>query len=271
MAFVRKYDLAARPEPDDLLLAASAGKALFTGGVEVPALPTASAMAQADGETLLLAGELDGRRVWLAPLPPSAPEGCRILTVKPIIPLLSPSLAAAVFAGLSLSFWLARNRFCGVCGTKTAPDATERAMRCPSCGELFYPTASPAVIVAVEKAGRLLLAHNRDFPPGRFSTIAGFVDPGETFEDAVRRELREEVGIEVEGVAYAGSQGWPFPNSLMAAFRAEWKSGELAPDGTEIAEAGWFAPEALPDIPAKGTVARELIDAWLCGRSPGAA
>jgi len=266
MAFVQKHELSFLPSPGDLILAASAGRALFAGEACAPVLPACSVLEVTEGEGLFFVGELDGARVWLAPLPSAAPEGCRILEVKPLIPLLPQPLVFAVFAGLCLSFWRERHRFCGVCGARTAIDASERAMRCPACGTLFYPTPSPAVIVAVEKAGRLLLAHNRNFPPRRFSAIAGFVDPGETLENAVRRELREEVGIEVVRIRYVGSQGWPFPNSLMAAFRAEWESGELVPDGAEIVEAGWFAPEALPDIPAKGTVSRELIDSWLADR-----
>lgn len=140
---------------------------------------------------------------------------------------------------------------------------TERAMRCSKCGNLSYPSAHPAVIVAVTRGDKILLAHNRNFRPGLFSLLAGFVDPGETLEHAVAREVREEVGIEIEDIRYQRSQAWPFPNSLMMGFRATYRSGEIKADGVEIEEAGWYKRDALPETPKPGTVAYELISAWL--------
>lgn len=140
---------------------------------------------------------------------------------------------------------------------------SENAKKCPSCNALFFPTLSPAVIVAVTRGDQLLLAHNRNFRPGMFSLLAGFVDPGETLEQTAIREVREEVGIEIGALRYVTSQPWPFPNSLMLGFRAQHMSGELVVDGKEIEQAGWFTREALPEIPRAGTVARLIIDAWL--------
>ncbi len=127
---------------------------------------------------------------------------------------------------------------------------------------MYFPTASPAIIVGVTCGEKLLLAHNRNFRTGLFSLLAGFVDPGETLEQAVVREVREEVGLEVGSLRYVTSQPWAFPNSLMLGFRASHISGELAVDGTEIAEAGWFTRDALPEIPRVGTIARLLVDEW---------
>jgi NAD+ diphosphatase len=116
------------------------------------------------------------------------------------------------------------------------------------------------VIVAVERDGKLLLAHNTRMPSRRYSVIAGFVEPGESLEQTVRREIMEEVGIEVQDVRYFGSQPWPFPCSLMLGFTARWKNGDLCPDGVELDDAGWFAPNEFPDIPPALSISRKLID-----------
>ena len=160
--------------------------------------------------------------------------------------------------------WHRSVRLCSACGAPLIPSETDRGRICPQCGRTFYAPLSPAVIVAVEREGRLLLAHNAAMPAGRVSVIAGFVEPGETLEETVAREIREEVSIEVQDIRYFGSQSWPFPHSLMLGFTARWKSGELRPDGVEIEEAGWFAPEDIPaSIPDGASISRRLIDRFL--------
>ena len=139
----------------------------------------------------------------------------------------------------------------------------DRARFCPSCGNVVYPALSSAVIVAVEKEGRILLGHNVNFPAGRYSVLAGFVDPGETLEEAIRREIFEECGISVKNIRYFGSQPWPFPNSMMFGFNADWESGEPKADGDELSEVRWFSPGELPDIPPSISISRRLIDDWL--------
>ncbi|MBQ3456681.1 MAG: NAD(+) diphosphatase, partial [Synergistaceae bacterium] len=136
---------------------------------------------------------------------------------------------------------------------------------CESCGAVFYAPISPAVITAVERDGRLLLAHNVAWNDERYSVIAGFVEPGERLEEAVKREIREEVNISVKGIKYFGSQTWPFPNSLMLGFTAEYESGEIRPDGEEISHAGFFTPDEIRgmNIPDKASIARKLIDSFL--------
>ncbi len=167
----------------------------------------------------------------------------------------------------TLLFWQNRRRYCGVCGGELAPEEHECARRCSACGAEFFPVLAPAMIVAVRRDKELLLAHNVRFKPGVYSILAGFVEAGESVEEAIEREVREEVGIGVKNIRYFGSQSWPYPNSLMLGYEAEYADGELAPDGIEIAGAGWFPADRLPQVPAPGSIARELIDKFVreCG------
>ena len=168
---------------------------------------------------------------------------------------------------VQLTEWDRTHRFCGRCATPTEPAPGERARRCPACGLLAFPRLAPAIIVLVERDGSALLAHNRNFPAPMFSTLAGFVEPGETLEAAVAREVYEETAITVEDVRYEGSQPWPFPHSLMIGFTARWAAGEIEVDGTEIDDAGWFDPDDLPMIPPPLSISRRLIDRWLAQAS----
>jgi NAD+ diphosphatase len=159
--------------------------------------------------------------------------------------------------------WDRAHQFCGRCAQPTEVMADERARRCPQCKLVVHPRLAPAVIVLVERAdGKVLLARNARFPEGMYSCLAGFVEPGETLEETVHREVREEVGVEVRDLRYFASQPWPFPHSLMIGFFARFDSGELSPDGDEIADAGWFSPSDLPALPGEISIARALIDAW---------
>jgi NAD+ diphosphatase len=161
---------------------------------------------------------------------------------------------------LGLTAWDRDHRFCGRCGGPTVRSARERARSCAGCGLAAYPRLSPAVIVLVERDGRCLLARNARTRMPFFSTLAGFVEVGETLEDCVHREIGEEAGITVTDVRYFGSQPWPFTGSLMVGFTARWAGGELVPDPEELADAGWFAPDALPLVPPPLSIARALID-----------
>ena len=162
--------------------------------------------------------------------------------------------------GRQLLAWAKRNRFCGACATPMVEADGERARRCPSCGLTAYPRVSPAVIVAVSREDKVLLGRSPRFPAGRMSVLAGFVEPGETLEQTVAREVGEEVGVQVKDIRYFGSQPWPFPDSLMVGFTCAWAGGEISIDGQEIVEAGWYGPEELPSIPPRSTIARRLID-----------
>jgi NAD+ diphosphatase len=166
--------------------------------------------------------------------------------------------------------WDRTHRFCGRCGEATEVAPSERARRCPACSLLAFPRLAPAIIVLVERDdGRALLARGAAFPIPMYSCLAGFVEPGETMEQAVHREVHEEVGIEVEDVRYQASQPWPFPHSLMLGFTARYAGGELHLDEREILDAGWYEPDDLPMIPPAMSIARRLIDDWLARAEPG--
>ena len=157
--------------------------------------------------------------------------------------------------------WNLNFQFCGRCGQKTQAEKTEHARVCQGCRLVSYPRISPAIITAVVKENRILLARGINFPDKKmFSVLAGFVSPGETLEDCVRQEIYEETGITVKNIHYFKSQPWPFPDSLMIGFTAEYAGGSISIDTTEILEAGWFTKDSLPLIPGKQSLAGELIE-----------
>lgn len=161
-----------------------------------------------------------------------------------------------------LALWDRAHRYCGACGAGLLLKEDEWAKACPPCGQLLFPQISPAVIVSVVDGDRILLARNRHYRYPFFSVLAGFVEPGEDLEAAVHREIQEEVGLTVKNLRYFGSQPWPFPNSLMIAFTADYAGGELCPDSDEILEARWFTRNALPEIPSSLSIAHRLIRAF---------
>ena len=175
-----------------------------------------------------------------------------------------------VIAGraVQLTEWGRTHKFCGRCGTPTELSGNDRSMKCPACGLLAYPRLAPAMITLVTRGPKgpdqeALLARGVAFRAPMFSCLAGFVEPGESLEQSVIREVREEVGVTVTNARYWGSQPWPFPHSLMIGFTAEWESGEIEIDPSEIAEANWYRRDDLPPIPPRISIARKLIDAWL--------
>jgi NAD+ diphosphatase len=157
--------------------------------------------------------------------------------------------------------WDRTHQFCGVCATPTVARSTERVRACPSCGQLVYPRLAPAVMMLVRRGRELLLGRSPHFQPGVYSALAGFVDPGETLEDCVAREVMEEVGVTVDKLRYFGSQSWPFPHSLMIAFFADYAGGDIVPQPEEIEDAQWFNVDALPELPMAISISRRLIDA----------
>ena len=168
-------------------------------------------------------------------------------------------------AGLAnqIVYWDKSHHYCGSCGNVMVNKTDERAKYCSRCGLINYPRISPAIIVAIIKDNEILLAHSQRFPAKFYSVLAGFVEPGETLEECVRREIKEEVGIDVKNIRYFGSQPWPFPDSLMIAFTAEYAGGEIKVDDSEIVDAGWFSTDNLPPIPPKISIARRLIDWYI--------
>jgi NAD+ diphosphatase len=214
----------------------------------------------------LLLGTLDGAACWAVDLDG---DGVADAMVDGLVPLMG--LYGRVddvrwtLAGRAVQLveWDRTTRYCGRCATPTEPAPGERARRCPACGLLAFPRLAPAVITLIERDGEALLARGRSFPVPMYSCVAGFVEPGETLEEAVRREVREEVGVELGAVSYIASQPWPFPHSLMIGFEAEWASGDIVVDESEIVDAQWYRPDDLPMIPPGMSIARTLIDRWL--------
>jgi NAD+ diphosphatase len=163
--------------------------------------------------------------------------------------------------------WHKNSIYCGRCGSKVKDMKEEQAKICPKCNLINYPVICPAVIVAVIKDDKILLASAKRFAKNLYSVLAGFVEVGENLEKCVLRELKEEVGIEVKNIKYFGSQPWPFPNSLMVAFTAEYSKGEISTDKKEILDAGWFKSNELPLIPEKPSIAKDLIDWFIANNS----
>jgi len=188
------------------------------------------------------------------------PGGFEYAGLRDLFAVLDDGLHGMGGRAVQIVEWDRQHQFCGRCGTETFRANGERAKKCPKCGLMNFPRLSPAVITLVERDGKALLARNAAFTNGMFSILAGFVEPGEGLEEAVRREIMEEVGIEVADVRYFGSQPWPFPNSLMIGFTAKYAGGEITCDPTEIAEADWYAPDAFPMIPTRVSISRQLID-----------
>jgi NAD+ diphosphatase len=231
-----------------------------------------------EGSAVVLPGEGDVRALGLDLAKGEAMGGDQVLAVPEDVALAEPLTmigvreafglfgeAGFMAAGVATQIveWATTHRYCGRCATPTERLPDERCMRCPACGLLSYPRISPAVIVLIRRGAEALLARGARFPLPFFSTLAGFVEIGETLEETVAREIREEVGVEVKDVRYFGSQPWPFPHSLMVGFNAAWAGGNIVPDDREILEARWFRADALPPIPPPLSIARRLIDGWV--------
>lgn len=258
---------------DALAFAFSDGKLLVSGGAAVgdapPHLPTWADLTRFEWAraphylgmlqgTACLAVNLDAPASTTAI---AAPAGWRFSGLRPLFFALPEPLLALAGRAFQIIEWDRTHRYCGHCGTPMREKPGERARECPACAHTAYPRVSPAMMALVTRGREMLLARANRFPTGMFSALAGFVEPGETIEDCVHREVREEVGIEVAEPVYFGSQSWAFPHSLMIAFTTEYAGGEVRPDQTEIAEARWFTPEALPAMPPSLSIARRLIDA----------
>jgi NAD+ diphosphatase len=218
-------------------------------------------------KTALFVGTVDGRHCWAVDLPDDGGLAGREAPFTDLMALfgsVDEPIWLAAGRAVQLVEWARTHRFCGRCGTETEEAPGERARRCPRCGLLAFPRLAPAVITLVERQdGRALLARNARWPGGMYSCLAGFVEPGETLEEAVRREVKEEVGVEIGDLSYHSSQPWPFPHSLMLGFEAHHLRGEIDCDGEEIADAQWFLPGELPNLPGPVSIARRLIDAWV--------
>lgn len=250
---------------NSLVFAFADAKLLVCGDEGVPTVPTLAELEGADlaGNRHYL-GRLRGVDCVAITLPKAAPEpaGCRYAGLRSLFLRLPEDLLAVAARAFQVADWDRSHHYCGRCGTPTRERDGERAKLCPACGHVAYPRISPAMMVLVTRGTEVLLACARRFPKPMYSALAGFVEPGESIEDCIHREVREEVGIEVTGLEYFASQSWAFPHSLMIAYTARYAGGELAPDGDEIADARWFPSGGLPaELPSTVSIARRLIDA----------
>ena len=215
-----------------------------------------------DQEKTHYLGELAGRHVFASEISNTGIEektlGLRALFGR--IDRLTFNVASRAVQVLN---WHQSHQFCGRCGGRNIPHERDRAMVCRNCRLHVYPRLSPSIIVLVHREDEVLLARNHRFPEGMYSTLAGFVEPGETIEQTVHREVFEEVGLQVSPPQFKGSQSWPFPDSLMLGFHAEYAGGDILCQEDEIADAQWFPLGDLPAIPGKMAISRWLIDSYL--------
>jgi len=267
-AFVRAYP-PAQPAPGsaiwlpfaqgDLLVRTTQGQTNLHWGdwrsVEALSLGEPLYVGTLDGLPCL-AADCDGVEI---------PEGWAWMGLRALFGQLPE--AALTLAGYAsqMLYWRRTSGFCPVCGHSTGSRETDWGRICSECGHVAYPHVTPATLILVYDGPRLLLAQK----PGwgtLYSILAGFVESGESLEDCVRREVKEEVGIEVTELAYAGSQPWPYPHQLMVGFRARYAGGAIKVDGEELERAGWFTIDGLPDLPSPVSLSRQMIDAWLAER-----
>lgn len=231
---------------------------LVEGGGDAAGAETVASFVDAD-----IASRFDDRAnacsgILLRPGTP-APEGTEFQPLSAYFFAHDEEGNARAARMKGLCSWLEATRFCPSCGQPLQMHSVENALECPACGRLLFPRVEPCIIVLVSRGEELLLLRNVKDTRGVYACLAGFVEIGETLEQAVRREIREETGLEVENIRYVGSQSWPFPDQLMAAFYADYKSGEIRIQESEIADARWFRPDALPPLPRAGSIARRLI------------
>lgn len=219
-------------------------------------LPTA---APANSGSRQFVGQDGQFNYWSCELIGAAPADWQLMSQRQCMACLPASQVPLLSRAIQLRRFERNHRYCGACASPLAANLHDKGKACPSCGELYYPRLSPAMMLAITRGRQILLARSPHFAPGMYSALAGFVEPGETVESCVEREAFEEVGIRVHKLQYLASQSWPFPHSLMLAFHAEYLSGEITPQAGEIEDAAWFDLDALPAIPAGHSIAHWLI------------
>lgn len=210
-------------------------------------------------------GSIDNRPCYAAETGPGnrLAENLEFIELRSLFTRLEEDLIWVAGRANQLVHWQRTHLYCGACGQPTENKPDERAKICSKCGLINYPRLSPAVIVAVTKENKILLARNKRFQIPFYSVLAGFVEPSETLEQCIEREVKEEVGVSVKHIRYFGSQPWPFPNSLMVAFTAEYAGGDITIDPSEIVNAGWYSKDNLPQVPSTLSIAGQLIE-WFC-------
>lgn len=215
-----------------------------------------------DATSQFFLGQVEGINCYAATIENDIvlPPDFQVISLRHVYDTLGDDFFFTAGYGYQLIHWNRTSQFCGRCGTETKVKDGETAKECPICKLIVYPRISPAVIMSVTKEDKILLAHNARAKHGFYSVLAGFVEPGETLEDCVRREIKEEVNLDVKNIKYYGSQPWPFPDSLMIGFTSEYAGGKVKLEEAELDDYGWFAADELPQIPGKISISRALID-----------
>ena len=216
-------------------------------------------------------GTFRGRPCFAVEAEGRLPEGYTLAGLRSWLGRVEPAVFYLAGRAKQIVEWHASHRYCGRCAAPMEDHPADRAKVCPQCEVVSYPRLSPSIIVLVTRGEEMLLARNANWPTGMYSTLAGFVEPGESIEQTVHREVAEEVGVQVRNLRYRGSQSWPFPNSLMLGFLAEYASGEIVCQEEEIADARWFRYDELPNVPPGTAISRWLIDDFIAQvRDPNA-
>ncbi|HPG25932.1 MAG TPA: NAD(+) diphosphatase [Myxococcota bacterium] len=263
--FVPHHQSPASPGERPMLFAFRGRDLLVTSELALPEVKEIDAQGIEAVRTQYL-GQLDSRHCYSAELPADVEpgEGYRFANLHMLYGSFDELTHALAGRAVQIVEWDRTHQFCGACGEPTELSTIDRSRSCPKCRFPMYPRLAPAMIVAVEREDEILLARSPHFPAGIMSVLAGFVEPGESAEDAVRREVYEETRIVCHDVEYFASQAWPFPNSLMLGFRARYHAGEIEIDGEEIVEAGWFRASEMPSFfPGKVSIAQWLIRDFL--------
>ena len=210
-------------------------------------------------------GHYNGEQVFAVALSEAdrSPPGARLAGLREYLGQVPEGLFKLLGRALQINDWYAGHSYCGYCGEPTALVPNERATACDGCGKIFYPRLSPCIMALIHRGDQCVLARNAQWRKPYYSILAGFIEPGESAEEAVHREVMEEVGLRVHNLNYFGSQPWPFPGQLMLGFFAEYSGGEICVDGVEIAEANWYNHNDLPNIPGPSSLSGQLIKAFV--------
>jgi len=275
-----QWVVTARSDPATQYILTAGGMHLVNGAPDIAWLHNGDRLVDAAEDlSLTLLGWFRGARTVLVELPaepPPLPEATELRELRPMAPLLQADAASLLAYSRALVLWRSRHRYCGVCGSPNLPARAGHVMRCSreGCAHETFPRLDPAIIVLVSDASgeRALLGRQASWPEGRYSTIAGFVEPGESLEDAVAREVEEETGVLVGDVEYVASQPWPFPSSLMLGFRAIARTDAISLRDGELEDARWFTRAEVaagtPKLPPTGSISSRLIDGWFGGQTP---
>lgn len=254
------------PQDKDLIFSFTENNLLLLQNGQLPQWQDLKPLVDKEKIELYCFGEFKQQRCLLLNQPEEALSASTNFKSHPVRfchEILSEPYYRIAGLGRQLHYWRSTHIYCGHCGARTVDKKEERAKLCLQCQAISYPQLYPCIIVLVSRGPQLLLARSPHFQPGIYSTLAGFIEPGESAENAVCREVKEEVKISVTNIRYALSQPWPYPNSLMLGFLAEYESGEIALDPVEIEDAQWFEPTQLPKLPSPLSISRLLINKHL--------